>query len=448
VSADAPFYLVRVVRGQVATDVTARVVGLNYTEKECSGTAQSGGADRCKVDFDNFDLVNFGPAPFVRTGDRLEVSFGYPGNSSPPRQVSVTKVTGSVVLAVEALGGAALLHRHKRMRPWQNLTLAGIARAVAEEAGYGTELQQVDETYDVVDHVTQAATTDAQLMRELCRRTGWVWYVDVDGFHFHPRRTGQRPARKFVWYTDPGRGDVLSWNVENDIFARKAGGVTAKGIDPTTKKAVSATADNSTDTATTQLAPERLVVTGVSARDGTPTGDTVQESGSSTVVPGATSQKDAEQKAKTAYASSQLTSAQVSLECRGDPALRAKSVVQLEGFGAVVDGNYYAKEVDHKLGSSGYTMTVKVMRGGVGSGAGAGVTPAGPQNAATAPPDDPLGLTKWGQGAPLTVGVDARDGSAVFTDAGGRTADQHTSSTDPSAPADPLGLTRWGSGGS
>ena len=437
----APFYLVRVVRGQITTDVSARVVGLNYTEKECSGTAQTGGADRCKVDFDNFDLANFGQAPFVRTGDRLEVSFGYPGNSSPPRSVSVTKVTGSIVLAVEALGGAALLHRHKRTRSWQNLTLSGIARAVAEEAGYGPELQQIQETGDVVDHVTQAAITDAQLMRELCRRTGWVWYVDVDGFHFHPRRTGQRPARKFVWYTDPGRGDVLSWNVENDIFARKAGGVTAKGIDPATKKPVSATADNASDADTTQLAPERLVITGVSERDGTSTGDTVQESGSSTVVPGATSQKDAEQKAKAAYQSNQLTSAQVSLECRGDPALRAKSVVQLEQFGAVIDGNYYAKEVDHKLGASGYTMTVKVMRGGTGAGAGAGVVPKGAQNAAEAP--DGAG----GTNAPLVVGVDARDGTAVFTDAGGRTQDQSVSATDPSAPADPLGLTRWNSSG-
>jgi len=438
---DAPFYLVRVVRGQITTDVTERVVSVDYIEKECSGTAQTGGADKCAVNFDNFDLANFGPSPFVRTGDRMEVSFGYPGNSSPPRQVSVTSVKGSVVLAVEALGGASLLHRHKRSRPWQNITLAGIARTVAEEAGYGPDLQQVDETFDVVDHVTQGNITDAQLMRELCRRTGWVWYVDVDGFHFHPRRTGQRPVRKFVWYTDPGIGDVLSWNIENDIFARKTGGVTAKGIDPVTKKPVEAHADNATDTATTQLAPERLVVTGISEKDGTSTGDTVQESGSSTVLPGATSQKDAEQKARAAYQSSQLTSAQVSLECRGDPVLRAKSVVQLENFGAVIDGNYYAKEVAHKLSASGYTMTVKLMRGGTGAGAGAGVAPEGPQNQAGGAPADPLGLIN--RDVPLTVGVDSRDGTAVFTDTGGRTADQSVSVTDPSAPADPLGLTRW-----
>lgn len=427
-----PVFYARVLKSRAAggasVDISERVQQLVYSDKESTGNAQFGGADKLTLTVDNFDLQNFDD-PFVRDGWRIEVSWGYPGRMSPPRTCTVQKVTGSLVLQVEARGMTVLLHKHPKIRTHSYLKLSDIARLIASEAGYGEALQHIEDTGDVEPHVTQARMTDAAMMRELCRRTGFVWYIDIDGFHFHKRKLGQKPAREFVYYTDQS-GDVLSFNVENDIFTRRAGGVTVKGRDPDTKKPISADADNSTSGGDTALAPERVVITGISARDGSVTGDFTQESGSTHVVAGATSAKAAQKLAAAGYAGSQLTAAILTMECRGDPHLLAKSVVRVRGIGRLIEGNYYVREVTHTVAAGGgYSMQVKALRSGRNAGAG-GVPAKGPQNNAPAPapgPGDPSA------NAPL-VAISGRDGSVSFVEGRGRTLD------DAPAENDPLGL--------
>lgn len=436
-----PVFYVRAIQakayGGQTVDVSDRVTQLTYAEKLSTGTTQTGGADRLTLAVDNFDLQHF-EKPVLRTGNRVEVSWGYPGRMSPPRTCTIIKVTGGLALTVEALGMSVLLHRHMEVRTWSYMKYSEIAAEIAAKHGYGPDLQHIDDTVDTEPQVTQARMTDAMLLREMCRRTGFAWYVDFDGFHFHPRRLGQKPCREFRYYTDM-TGEVLSFNVENDIFARKAGGVTVTGRDPKTGKPIEAKADNASSKGTV-LAPDRVVVTGVSARDGAATGDYVKESGSSTTTGGATSDAAARKQAAAMYSGNQLTAAQLTLTCRGDPSLCAKSIVRVTGIGKLIEGNYYVKEVTHTVGTGGYTMEVKCMRTGMNPTYGGGGVPAkGAQNAANAPagkPGDPS------RDAPLVVKPDPRDGSVSFVESRGRTNDA-TPAGDPSAPADPLGITTW-----
>jgi phage protein D len=430
VSQDDPLFYAKVLRsrsaGGDAVDISDRVTQLVYEDKESTGNAMLGGADRLVLTVDNFDLLNF-DQPFVRTGWRVEVAWGYPGRMSPPRTCTVQKVMGALSLTVEARGVTVLLHKHPRIRTHSYVKLSDVAALIAGEAGYGPELQHIEDTVDVEPQVTQARMTDAAMMRELCRRTGFVWYIDVDGFHFHRRRLGQKPVRTFRYYTDR-TGDVLSFNVENDVFARRAGGVTVAGRDPNTKKPISAQADNSTSGADTTLAPERVVITGISARDGSVTGDFEKESGSTHVTGGATDARAAKKLAAAGYHGSQLAAAILTLDCRGDPHLLAKSVVRVEGIGRLIEGNYYVRSVTHTVGS-GYVMQVKALRSGVN--ASGGVAAKGPQNNA-APPARAAGDP--GANAELVAKVNARDGSVSFVEGRGRTLD------DAPADNDPLGL--------
>ena len=45
------------------------------------------------------------------------------------------------------------------------------------------------------------------------------------------------PTHVFIWYADPGRGDLLSVNVESDLV-RRAGRVTVRGRDPLQRSTV------------------------------------------------------------------------------------------------------------------------------------------------------------------------------------------------------------------
>ena len=71
--------------------------------------------------------------------------------------------------------------------------------------------------------------TDAGLCARLAKKIGFEFYIDIDGLHFHPRRTGGPVHKIYTYFTDPTRGEVRNISVENDLFTRKTGGVTAKG---------------------------------------------------------------------------------------------------------------------------------------------------------------------------------------------------------------------------
>lgn len=428
--------------GQI--NVSEHVISLAYEDHEAQ-------LDKLTLDVDNFDLTNF-DAPVWKAGNKLEVSWGYDGNMSPPRTLRIQKVTGSTQLKVEALDEGCLMNRNHVVKTWERLTRSDVAKAIAEANGYTGERVFIDDTVELQQQVTQARMTDAQLLRDMAKREGFEFYIDFDGFHFHKRKLGQKPLRTFTYYTDPGLGDVLSFNVENDLFTRKAGAMTAKGIDPKTGKPIVVTADNVSAAAAgqTALAPTKKIIAGLAVNDGHPTGDFEKDTGSTTT--NRTTEKTADsatRKVLGEFGKNQLCAAILTLEVRGDPSMIAKIVITVNGIGKTLSGNYYVTNVNHKVGA-GFLQTIKCRRDGVsapnnaaaygeaagkgaGAGAGGGVPAKGPHNGAPADDaSDPLGLVH-GKG-PLTV-LTNRDGSLSYADTRGR-----TQQGAPSAPADPLGL--------
>lgn len=388
-------------------DLRARVTSLSYEDCERE-------TDKLVFTVDNYTLRLFSSRLFW-TGSTVRASWGYPGDMSPTRECVPQKIEGFEVLNVTCYGRDALMNKVQRARVFANKTRHQVVAQVAEECGFGPEARHVEEdpTGEVLETLPQARLTDAGLLRALAAEVGFVFYVDHDGLHWHRRRTDQRPTRRYEYFAAKRRGEVLSFKVTSSLFERKSGGVTAKGVDPATKKPVVASGDNASSEQPA-LASVRDLFTGVSGRDGTELATTERATGSSTVAPtsGSTpTAKGAQVAAIGAYDKHQFAAAKATLEVVGDPKAAAKAPVELVEADAC-GGLWWAKKVTHKLGSGGYKTTYELAREAPTTKSTVAAK-AGANASKPLPPTDPSSIFHDPGGTTLVSG---RDGSVSFAD--------------------------------
>lgn len=356
-------------------DLGKRLEGLKYDDEEKK-------ADKLTLTIDNFDLTEFERTTW-RKGNIIAVSWGYPGDMSPERQCVIQTIKGGVKLHIEALGREAVLGRKVKSRQFEDMKRSDVAKQLAGEYGYGSSKQTIDDSIVVHEQITQGGVTDYVFLRNLAVLLRWEFFIDFDGFHFHPRRLGQKPHRKLHYYNDPQEGDVLSWSIDNDISAGKPGAVQVKGRDPITKEEIDVKADNSTPRDSPASVLEAISEEDGSAKD-------VEGVASLHVAPTmAKSKEEAEGVAKGLYTQSQINAVQLSLTIWGDPGIVAKSIVQVAGLGPVFSGNYYVSSAHHQV-VPGYQVTLKTKRDGHAKAGGAAqdTKSKATVNNADAPPDD------------------------------------------------------------
>ena len=345
----AAIYYVKVIpqgRRGVRLDLSNRVKKLTFEDDERK-------ADVLKLTVDNWDLANF-DNPVWAKGNFLEVSFGYPGNMSPARQLLIKKVTGATKLTVEAYDKAFLLDREARCRTFFDSKRSDVVKLIALKNGFGPDVQTIEDTEVVLPTITQAAETDAHLLRRLANKEGFEFFVDHDGFHWHSRNVEQRPLKKLTWY-ESGQGEIKSFNIENDITIR-TGKSTTRGRDPIKKKDFEIIINHAQDLVqvlapTAEVVSEAVVGLGNAARL---TVETLAE----------LSPISAKRRAKGKARKSRQLTIKMKLNIIGDPQLLAKSVVQIAGIGKRLSGNYYVKKVKHAISGDGYASELEVIRDG------------------------------------------------------------------------------------
>jgi phage protein D len=347
-------------------DLTNRVLAFSYEDSEKK-------TDLLKLEVDNWDLANFDD-PIWKPGNTLIVSWGYAGNMAPTRECVIQKVMGATKLTVEAQGKTVLINKETKSTTWPNRTRSSVVEELAIAAGYESEkVRFIEQTTEVFDTITQSRQTDAQFIKRLADLEGFEFFIDHSGFHWHPRRFDKAPIRVLQWYLPPDVGDVISFNVETDIFAKPAE-VTTKGRDPLNKLPITATgADNATNRAA--LGPIAPIV-GASA-SAAAVGAAIAAGGAavsglfSTAVASAmvlptteTSIKQAKREADGAYRRSVQSTVKLTLELVGDPGIIAKSVVEVRGISKRLSGLYYVTDATHSISSSGYKLTLKCQSDG------------------------------------------------------------------------------------
>ena len=329
-----------------------RIIGFTFEDAERK-------ADKLSIQLDNFDLSLFDREDLMGCAT-IEVSWGYPGNMAVPRRVVVKKLKGFTTLTVEGQATSVLMNREAKTRSWENVTRAEVARQIAEEHGYEGEFIDVDDTEEVFDVINQSGETDARFLRRLAAREEFEFYVDDGGFHFHERRQSAAPTHVFTWFADPGRGDVMSINVESDLVKR-AGRVTVRCRDPMRR----ATIESSTSNETADRSTLAEVVEVVDPETGSTSLET--RNATASVHPtSASTEGRARRESAARFRRAERATVKLSMRVVGDPTLHAKSVVEVRGVSGLLSGKYYATEVKHVISSSGYTCDLKLTRDGSG----------------------------------------------------------------------------------
>lgn len=342
-------------------DVSDRVLTLSYEDAESE-------ADKLALTIDNFDLSNLDDPLFAK-GNMLKVSWGYPGNMSPTRDAVIQEVKGFRTLTVNALDRSILAHKEQENRIWHNMTRSAVAEQIAAELGYLKQFVHVDDTTRIHEAIAQVRETNAQFMRRLAMREGHQFYVDFDGIHWHARKTGQAPAREYVYYLDENRGDIIDVVIDNDITAKPAQ-IVMRGKDPVTKEEFTVEGSNA-ETKRTGLAPlvdagapGEIVIVGDKRTGSARLGMKVVHASTES------SEASAKSHADGAYKGAALTNVELTVQAVGDPQQLAKTVITISGLRSL-SGKYYTSKITHKLGANGYVMEMKCKREGRSQGEGA-----------------------------------------------------------------------------
>lgn len=333
-------------------DQTHRILSLTYTDSEAK-------ADKCVLTVDNNDLSNFDDMVWAHR-NILRVSWGYAGNMSLQRELIITKVTGFRVLNIEARALSVVMDAKKKSRTFTAMTRSEVVERIAAEYGYTGERAFIQKTGTRYEHITQPHMSDAMMLRKLAKQQGYEFWVDGTGLHWHERQMAQPPVRKFTWFTDAARSEVLDIFIEKDITRRPVE-VKVVARDPDTRTTTDATASDEAD-------PDRqgtgaiLLVAAPDLKTGALQYEYIPDDVGGMCVDNSPPSVVAKRK----FRQSQRGAVKIRLDVRGDPSLLAKTVFTLGGVGQHLNGNYYAKEITHKVSSGSYTMNIEAVSDGGG----------------------------------------------------------------------------------
>lgn len=358
-------------------ELDGRVLGFTFEDSERK-------TDKMSLQLDNYDLSIFEREEMIG-GSVLDVSWGYPGNMAPPRRVVLKKLKGFTTLTLEGHARSVQMNREAKTRTWTDMSRSDVVKVIAAEHGFEGEFVHVQDTEEKRDAINQSAETDARFLRRLAAREEFEFWVDHTGFHWHERRQDTAPTHVLTYYSDPGRGDVLSVNVESDLM-RRVGRVTVKGRDPKAKTTIEASS-TSDDVKRATLGDVIEVVD-------PETGETWLETRNATKSVHPTSagtSKQAERESAARFRRAERATLKLSVQVVGDPTLAAKHIVELRGVSSFLSGKYYVTNIKHTIGGSGYVCDLKLVRDGAGRLANRlGREQGGEKNRHEKPADDQL----------------------------------------------------------
>lgn len=236
------------------------------------------------------------------------------------------------------------LMRKRKTRSFLKMKDSEIASRIAAGAGLTPEAHDTGVT---LDYVLQHNQTDLEFLEGRARKIGYEVVVSDRTLQFRPRRSGE------------GEVLVLSREVELlEFYPRlttlgQVQEVLVHGWDPKTKQAL---------IARSAAGDEAPLMQG-SASGPTVAGQAFGETGSIAVDAPVHSQAEADQIAKGYFKEMALQYVVGQGVCIGQPALRAGSVVKLEGLGRRFSGRYYVTSTEHTYKPSiGYRTAFTVRR--------------------------------------------------------------------------------------
>jgi phage protein D len=314
------------------------------------------GKDRLELTFRNDDYQMI-ESPVFAKGQKLLVTWGWPGEMVVPRRFIVQSVKGSDNVVVSCHCRLSLMDREKKTRFEENVTHSEFVRKVVEEYGYSGTFQWIEDTTVRAD-VTQANTTDARFINRLAKRNGFVFYEDATGIHFHKRNLQAEPVRWFVHRQDAGRGDILSAPRFDINLSRGVAKVKVTYRDPVTKEygVVEAGPDS---TEIDSLGEETEIGNADDSGQGLRASRMTRVD---TRYGGIMTKEEAQVEANARYFETASGRYKMETEIIGDARVGAKLIVGFAGISDSLDGLYYISEAEHNVAGGKWTISLKCRK--------------------------------------------------------------------------------------
>lgn len=377
-----PVYVIEIEGKSLSKDITQEITSLSFTDNEKE-------LDVLELDITNRNL-QFSDDPLFQEGNEIHFRFGYADQLSPLKKALVKEIeydfpeSGEPTIRLKAFDKGCKLAGKKNQKVWQKpapgILYSEIAEEIAKKAGLNTII-----TPTVGRHlrVVQGGVSDAKFLQDLAAKSrdrdgdgtgGYVFFVQDDELHFHPRSLKDAPSIKLTYSTDKN-GILRSFSPRTQAQGAKGAGVETKsvGVDPRKKKAEVHKANNETTGERVALGEKTFLIngnTGEGKFQGQETGKILPNYESSSSRHEKPTQATGKAAAESAFKDGELNQVEATAVIIGQPQLKAKQNIEIAGVGLKFSGVWYCESVRHTLNSSGYGCELKLKRNAVGKAAG------------------------------------------------------------------------------
>ena len=377
-----PTFLIQIEGQAFSADITGEITSFIFEDNEEE-------LDVMELSVTNRNL-QFVDDPLFQEGNEIVARFGYLGNLSPRKKAVIKDIdydfpeNGDPRIRLKAYDKGFQLAGKENQKVWQRAAPGILYSEIAEEIAAANGLKPfVVPTVGRHLRVVQSNVSDARFLKDLAAKardrdgdgvTGYAFFVQDDGLHFHPRGLKEEPATVLEYFTDR-KGFLRSFRPSTQSQGAKGAGTQtqATGVDPRRKATVAHTADNETTPERTSLGKRTYLV------DGNTGEAAYKEQESGRIVPSfersegfheEPSQEPAQDLAEGTFAEAEFRQVEAVALTIGIPTLRAKQNVEIKGVGSKFSGVYYCHSVRHTIDGGGYHSELKLRKNALGRGAG------------------------------------------------------------------------------
>jgi phage protein D len=378
-----PTFLIQIEGQTLSKDITQEITSFSFTDNEAE-------LDVLELCVTNRNL-QFVDDPLFQEGNEIVARFGYVDNLSPRKKAVIKDIdydfpeSGDPTIRIKAYDKGFKLAGKENQKVWQRPAPGILYSEIAEEIAASNGLKPVIQPTHVRHlRVTQSNLSDAQFLRELAAKargqdgegvTGYVFFVQDDELHFHPRELGQTPALALEYFTDR-KGLLRSFTPSTQSQGAKGCGTETHsiGVDPRKKAVTQHKANNATTPERPSLGKKTYLVngnTGEATYREQETGQVQPSYERSEAFDEEPRQEPAQDLAEGKFREAELRQVEADAATIGIPSLKAKQNIEIKGVGRKFSGVYYCHSVRHSLDGNGYSCELKLKRNALGKGAGA-----------------------------------------------------------------------------
>jgi phage protein D len=266
-----PTFVIEIEGRRLSKDITTEITSFVFEDNEEE-------LDVMEISVTDRNL-QFVDDPLFQEGNEIVARFGYVDNLSPKKVAVIKEIdydfpdSGDPTIQLKAYDKGHKLTGRQIQRVWQRSDPGILYSEIAEQiAGEHGLTPVVTKTVGRHLRVAQGNKSDAQFLKELAGKsrdrdgkgvTGYVFYVDGDELHFHPRALSARPALILEYFTDR-EGVLRSFKPSTQSQSVKGAGTETKavGVDPRKKKHIEHAANNATTPERASLGKKTYLVDG------------------------------------------------------------------------------------------------------------------------------------------------------------------------------------------